>query len=237
MMVDKLKEIAEIPVEDPLSTVVAVFSDAKLAEAASMGMIAIERVDAIEKLEEKLGTNPAVDELDLQGLLEGAPWLIHPEWTVLQANKTFDSLRSAFERWYEKTYRKKVVTTPIGSKSRPDFVMLPVMGNVEIVEIKKADHSLTDDEFKRFRGYYDAMEKFLTENPDFRKEFSKTHITLLCDKLNLSRDIELAFDHLEKEGILTRKTWEGVLAVSKKRHEEFIERRQTTEQSQPLKST
>jgi len=108
--------------------------------------------------------------------------------------------------------------------------MLPVFATVEIVEIKKANHSLTDEEFTRLRGYYDAMEAFLAENAEFRKEFSGTHMTLVCDGLVLSRNIELAYAKLQGDEVLDRKTWEEILAVAKRRYEEFIELREALRQ-------
>jgi len=192
-----------------------------------MGQIALERVDAIENLERKMGSAPAVNESELQQLLEKAPWLIDSEWTVLQANKSFESMRLAFGRWYEQKYNRPIVTRPVSSGGRPDFVMLPVSGSVELVEIKKKGHSLTDEEFARLRGYYDAMERFFAENPDFRSEFSRTHLTLICDGLRLTRDIGLAFEKLVGDGILKRTTWEEVLAHTKKSHHDFLELRST----------
>ncbi len=226
MLVDTLTEIAETAVEGPLDVVVGLFNDAGLAEAASMGQIALERVDAIEKLEEKLGANPPGYEKELQKILEKSPWLMHPEWTVLQANKPFEELRTAFEKWYELKYNKKIATKSIDLQTKPDFIMLAVSTTVEIVEIKKAQWALTDEEFSRLRGYYDAIEQFMKDNPDFRKEFPRTHLTLICDKVNLSRNIQLAFEKLEGDGVLTRKTWWETLAKTKKVHEQFLEQHQ-----------
>jgi hypothetical protein len=223
MLVDKLAEIAETEVESPLDVIVALFNDARLAEAASMGQIAVERVDAIDKLEEKIGAQTPEYERELQKLLERAPWLMHPEWTVLQANRPFEELRSAFEKWYENKYKRKIVTKSIDSLERPDFILLAVSATVEIVEIKKAEHALTDEEFSRLRGYYDAIEQFMKDNQDFRAEFPRTHVTLICDKVNLSRDIQLAFEKLQGDSVLTRKTWWETLAKTKKVHEQFLE--------------
>lgn len=223
MLVDKLAEIAETDVASPLDVIVAMFNDAGLAEAASMGQIAVERVDAIKKLEEKIGAHPPEYEKELQKLLEKSPWLMHPEWTVLQANRPFEELRTAFEKWYENKYKTKIVTKSIDSVKKPDFIMLAVSATVEIVEIKKAEHALIDEEFSRLRGYYDAIEQFMKDNPDFRKEFPRTHVTLICDKVNLTRDFQLAFEKLHGDGVLTQKTWWETLAKTKKVHEQFLE--------------
>jgi len=46
----------------------------------------------------------------MQKILENAPWLIEPQWTVLQANESFENMRNAFETWYEKNTKKKILT-------------------------------------------------------------------------------------------------------------------------------
>jgi len=224
MIVDKLKEIGESKVERPLDALVILFNDAKVAEAASIGQIANERIDAISALEEKMASKPAVEEKVLQGLMEGAPWLIDPHWTVLQANETFENLRTAFERYYLKKHGKKILTTALrgDEKRRPDFVMIHVGKAVEIVEIKKPDHALTDEEFERLRIYIESVQDFLNRNKKFQEEFPKTHATLICDKVRLKATANLAFSKLQDDGILERKTWDDILMDTKKVHEDFI---------------
>lgn len=94
MIVDKLKEVKAVEIDRPLDVVAKIFNDAKVAEAASLGQIAIERIGALNKLEKILESQTNVDEAVLQELLESAPWLINPQWTVLQANQTFETLRA-----------------------------------------------------------------------------------------------------------------------------------------------
>jgi hypothetical protein len=222
--VDRLKEISEVEAESPLDLVTTLLADAKLAEAGSMGQVAVERIDAIDKLVEILGKNPT-KEKELQRLLEAAPWLIHPEWTVLQANKPFENLRSAFERWYSRKYGSSVAAKPVDSPAKPDFIMLPFSRNVEIVEIKRSGHKLTNDEFTRLIGYYDAMEAFMTDNPDFRKEFPRTHVWLICDGMSLTRNNQLAFKQMEDDNALSKTAWEELLAKTKRANQAFLDAR------------
>lgn len=222
MLVDKLAELSEASSNSPLDVIISIFQDANLAETSSMGQIAIERVESIGNLEKRLGKNPSTKESELQTLLESAPWLINPEWTVLQANKSFENLRSAFERWY-KSKKTPITTKPSESHDRPDFIMLPISGKVEIIEIKRAGHILVDKEFTKLVSYYYDMEDFMKENPIFRKEFPHTQIWLICDGVSLSRPNELALSELQNRNALSRSTWEELLAKTKNANQDFLE--------------
>lgn len=235
MIVDKLQEVEKALPDRPLEAIAQIFNDVKLAEAASLGQIAIERVDAIKGLEGRLSPEITTDEPTLQKLLEAAPWLINPEWTMLQANKTFENMRLAFERWWQKEFGAPITTsafTPKGEeRKRPDFIMLHIGGNVEIVEIKRPQHALADEEFDRLLGYFQNMGKFLELHEGFQKIFPKAHVTLVCDKLNLDPTHTEAYNRLKELNNLKKKTWEVLLNDTKNVHVDFIERQQSIGQS------
>jgi hypothetical protein len=234
MIVDKLEEVEEALPDRPLEAIAGLFNDIKVAEAASLGQIAIERVDAIDGLEGRLSPEITTDEPTLQKLLEGAPWLINPEWTMLQANRTFENMRLAFERWWQSEFEESITTsafTPQGDeRKRPDFIMLHIGGNVEIVEIKRPEHALTDEEFERLHRYYRNVGEFLNAHEDFQAVFPKAHVTLVCDKLNLSPVPLDAYNRLKEQNNLKKKTWEGLLNDTKNVHVDFIERRKSISQ-------
>lgn len=94
-LVDKLKEVEESIEKRPLEAIAKLFNDANLAEAASLGMIVQVRIRNIDKLK-KIGLT--APEEHLQKILEGAPWIIDPRWTMLQADKTFNRFRGLFEK-------------------------------------------------------------------------------------------------------------------------------------------
>jgi len=219
-MVDKLKEAEAFMDERPLEAIAKLFNDAKLAESASLGMIAQERIDNINKLKTILDT---ATEHDLQKLLESAPWIIDPRWTMLQANKTFKSFRERFEKWYESKYKVKIsTTTEESTKTRPDFIMLHVGINVEVIEIKKKGHKLQNEEFAKIEEYYYRITEYLDNNPTFKEQFPKAHVTLICDDLNLDITHQNAYDHLHTQGILVKKTWDEVLTDAETVNQDFL---------------
>jgi len=220
-LVDKLKEVEEFIEERPLEAIAKLFNDANLAEASSLGMIVYERIHNIDKLKD-VGLN--APEEDLQKILEGAPWIIDPRWTMLQANKTFNRFRQLFEKWYNDTYGTPISTTTIGRGARrPDFIMIYVGKSIEIIEIKRKGHRLQNDEFERLQVYYDAVEKYLEGNPTIREHLPKTHITLVCDGLELNPTPRRAYANLEENGILIKKTWDEVINDTETINKDFLE--------------
>ena len=211
MIVDKLAEIADE--EDPaaLGVISSLFGDAKIAEMASMGQTAAVRVRSLEKLERAIRETPDPNEAEMQGILEEAPWLIDPQWTILQANRRLDSFRRAFESWYKKTHDGKAITTTAAGSAgkRPDFIFVSASEAVEIVEIKKPGHKMTADEFKRALTYVDSVDRFIKENKAVAPGSTKCRLTLVCDKVSLEGlEFRAAMEHLVEHGQLVRKTWE-----------------------------
>lgn len=127
MWVDTLKQVTELGPDSSLDQVISMLGDATLAEISSMGQIAMERVDVIARLQSILAKNPAAKEEELQELLEHAPWSIHPEWTVLQANRPFEDLRSAFEIWYKQKYGREITTQVIKNNKKTRFRDAPLL--------------------------------------------------------------------------------------------------------------
>ena len=227
MIVDKLRDAQRSIAEDPLEMVVRIFNETRIAETASLGQVAFRRIEAIVKLEDVFAPGASVEERHLQELLENAPWLINPQWTVLQANQSFKSMRNAFESWYEEKYGALITTSTIGTAreelKRPDFVMLHVGKNIEIVELKRPGHALTDEEFERIQEYYDRMTVFLDNHPVFKSEFPSPHVMLVCDDLNLGPIHSNAYERLKEHGNLEKKGWRELLHDSKKAHGDFLD--------------
>ena len=222
MVVDRLAQIAE---SEPaaLDVLSVLFGDAKLAEMASMGQTALVRVRALEKLQCAIRSISDPDEMEMQKILEEAPWLIEPRWTILQSNSTLENFRSGFESWYQRKYGAAITTTAIGgAATRPDFILISASNTVEIVEIKKPNHNLTTQEFERLHGYLEALNKYIAENKDVVPGVTKCRLTLVCDTVNLAGPIGDSFAFRVSNGEIATKTWEELLSGAKTAHEDFI---------------
>jgi len=146
---------------------------------------------------------------------------------MLTSNRSFFNMRKAFEQWYKNEHGKEIITTSLlkDENKRPDFVLLNTTSKtVEIVEIKVPMHKLEDTEWERIRTYHDTMKEFLCQHEEFEEEFSKIHITLICDKLNLGATPKLAYNKFKDDGILTKKNWERILKDTIKTHQDFLDR-------------
>ena len=227
MIVDKLKQIADEGNSDALELMSALFGDTRLAETASLGQIALERIRAIETLETAVRKNPETRELEMQEILENAPWLIEPQWTVLQSNETFSHFQSAFESWYKKQTGQKIITT-VSSKyknKRPDFIMIHAGRAIEIVEIKKPEHDFNVKDYERLDRYIEKMEEFRKKNKQISNLFPRFHVTLICDDVNIKGPLKRSFDSLINDNILEQKTWEDLLTDTKRAHKDFLKSR------------
>jgi hypothetical protein len=104
---DEMLRSAADDASTPLEAVSKILRTARLAELASFGRIAEDRIRVIEKLE-KLKDDKNTDEGEFQRLIEEAPWLINPQWAPVAANSTFTTLRREFEKFYKKNTGKDI---------------------------------------------------------------------------------------------------------------------------------
>ncbi len=195
------------------------FERARLVEMYSLGQVAQERVGAVEQLR-RLVSSPSTVEKQLQKLIETAPWILHPDWTPLSFNQSLASTRTNFQSWYLAEYGKEIVTSTIGNPNKqPDFVMLNHEGRLEVVEIKRPQHSLTDEEFDRAFGYLTAVRQFISETAAVRASFPTAHLTIVCDSLNVDA---LRANSIRTDPDISHKTWHDLLESTSRRHEDFL---------------
>ena len=195
------------------------FERARLVEMYSLGQVAQERVGAIEQLR-KLISNPSTVESQLQKLIETAPWILHPDWTPLSFNQSLASTRKNFHSWYRAKRGKEIITSTIESPSKqPDFVMLNHEGRLEVLEIKRPQYPLTDDEFDRAFGYLTALREFISETDAVRASFPIAQLTIICDKLNVDA---LRANNIRTDQEISHRTWHSLLESTTLRHENFL---------------
>ena len=204
----------------PIDVVLDLFEQARLVEMYSLGQVAQERVEAVGQLQ-KLVSHASTDEQQLQKLVERAPWVVYPDWTPLSHNQSLSTVRRTFEAWYHATYGQQIITSAIDNPSRrPDFVMLNHEGRLEIIEIKRPQHALTDVEYERAFGYWRNLRQFVDENAAVGESFHEVRLTIVCDGLALS---PVQADALSNNERVTRKTWFDLLQSTLRTHEDFLE--------------
>ena len=224
VMLDEMMREAAEQQETPLRVLSSLLRTAKLAELASFGRIAHDRIKVMERLE-RLKDNESTGEDSLQKLIEDAPWLMNPEWAPITMNQTLNTLRNEFEKFFTKKTGIAITLTDFDSPNkRPDFVLTTQEGIVQIIEIKKPSHKLTNKEMDRIIVYHNEMDNFLKDpaNKEISKTIQNFHITLVCDDLSLTVAQKAAFDGYCERGIMTHINWRSFLAKSKELHKDFL---------------
>ncbi|MFC9998116.1 ATP-binding protein [Nocardia sp. NPDC127526] len=221
-LLETLKEIAEDGEDPELDVVVALFERARVAEIYSLGQIASERVAVVDRLRALIDDRRSL-ERPFQELIESAPWLLAPEWTPLGMNESLKRVRASFERWYAQKFGANLVTTAIGSHKRePDFVLLHDSGELWIVEIKRMDYHLTDEEYNRAVNYLYELDRFLEENPRIGAQFPRRRLTFIVDHIDRLGPASLS--SLMSDRRVDRRTWRELLDSTLRAHRDFLER-------------
>ncbi|MDE0056013.1 MAG: ATP-binding protein [Gammaproteobacteria bacterium] len=208
----------------PLSVLGSFLRTARMAELSSFGRIAEDRLKVVERLE-VLKDSEDTDEDDLQQLIADAPWLINPEWAPVTENRTFSSLRKEFEKYYEEKTGEAISLSDFEqSGRRPDFVLSSQEGTVQIVEIKKPRHTLTNPEMDRIVTYCQNMDAFLSDSAhnEFSKHYPDFHVTVVCDHLGLTGSQLAAFDGYLRTDKLTHLDWTAFLLKTEQVHQDFL---------------
>jgi hypothetical protein len=208
-----------------LSSVTAILKTARVAELASFGQIAQERVNVIEHVE-ILKDDPKTPEAAFQALVNNAPWLIDPQWSPVVANQSFATLKKEFQKVYKKETGNELFLDDFSDpKKRCDFVLTQYEGAIEIVEIKAPGHNIGPDDFDRMNTYVDLMKEFLAQpgNKAFKDAFPRGfHVTLVCDGVALKGTHRTAFEGLQDKKILTHLNWKSFLLKTRQMHESFL---------------
>jgi Histidine kinase-, DNA gyrase B-, and HSP90-like ATPase len=221
---EKLRAAAD-SADSPLDVVTDILKTARVAELASFGRIAEDRIRVIERVE-ALKDDPGTLESAFQILIQTSPWLVDPQWSPITANQSFTTLRKEFVKFYKQhtgeTLNLENFTDP---KKRADFVMSNQDAAVQIIEIKQPHHKLMDVEVDRIVKYRDLMEEFLNMagHEEFKKLFPEFRITLVCDGINLDGTRRAVFEGMKKAGQLTHITWKVFLLRTRQMHKSFLD--------------
>jgi hypothetical protein len=221
---EKLRAAAD-SADSPLDVVTDILRTARVAELASFGRIAEDRIRVIERVE-ALKDDPDTLESAFQILIETSPWLIDPQWSPITANQAFSTLRKEFVKFFKEKTGETLNLEPFKEpKKRADFVMSNQDTTVQIIEIKQPQHKLTDAEVDRIVKYRDLMDEFLNMagHEEFKRLFPEFRITLVCDAVKLDGTRRAAFEGMKKAGQLTHITWKVFLLRTRQMHKSFLD--------------
>ena len=217
-LLSTLEEVAALA-DGPVDLILELFERARVVEMYSLGQVAQERVGAVQQLR-RLISNVATVESQLQELIEKSPWIIYPDWTPLSFNRSLASTRANFESWYFVKYGREISTSAIGNpRKEPDFVMLNNRGTLEVIEIKRPQHGLTDAEFGRAFNYLEALREFINDSTEVRELFPEARLTIVCDSLSLSA---MERNTVRTDPAVIHKIWHDVLQSTSQSHEDFL---------------
>lgn len=202
---------------------IPLFSHTRTAELASYAQIAQERVATIKELEEVID-NPDVVEGDLQKLIQRAPWLIRPDWSVITQNQALKTFRDRFAKfWRDETGQDIQIAIMFESK-QPDFTLVHIGNMLHIVEIKKPKHAFANKDYERLQNYLVAFEQFFSEHKNLVSVFPDGWIIdLVADGVKITDTTSSrAFRAAENDDQVRRITWNDFIGNAVLAHEEFL---------------
>jgi hypothetical protein len=206
-----------------IDSLTKLFGKAQVAEIASFGQIALERIKSIAELERIVRDEKA--EPKLQELLARAPWLIEATWSIISANQGLRTFAEAFQIWHKKRGGGDVVLATGQGTKRPDFTLINVGQKLHIVEIKRAGHFFDDNDYRRLANYVEAFDEFLARNVDLASQFPLGYqIDVIADGENVKEPANRpGYRSMVEKGKVVRRTWEDFLLRAKLGHEAFLE--------------
>ena len=142
------------PGSSSLESLLDLFGKTRVAELASYSQIAAERVAAIGELKNAL--RRGATEPELQRLINSAPWLIEPTWSVVTRNESINTFGQQFEDHWREVHGEEITVTLMHGRKRPDFIAMEVGSRLRAVELKAPKHDFDASDFERLQNYVEA---------------------------------------------------------------------------------
>lgn len=206
-----------------LESLIDLFGKTRVAEVASYGQIAAERVRAIKELERIVLSNAKEDEL--QKLIARAPWLIEPSWTVISKNQALKTFKRLFEAFYERRTNSKVSLAISMEDNRPDFTLVSLGYKLYVVEIKRPNYGFSDSDAERLNNYFEVFDEFFDNQKQIRHEFPQGYqIILIVDEMNMKTATnKRSIDYAIRDSKLDCVNWKDFLMRAMNAHQTFLD--------------
>jgi len=216
---------------------VDIFRKTRVAELASYGQIAVERVDAIERLENVIDAGET--EPILQELIQSAPWIIEPTWSVVTMNEALRTFQRRFGAFWRTRHGNDLNIAIDETSKRPDFVAINVGKMLHIVELKAPNHLFDNNDFERLQNYVLAFRDFFAQNSELASEFSRGwRIDLIVDGVDIKDATRNnAFELFVRKREVEQTNWNDFLHRARQANEEFLEIRSAHRSSRTVQRT
>ncbi len=186
-----------------LVTELDVFETVKMAEVVRA------RVGVIQKFRSMIESD-VPEKPDMQDFLFGHPWLIDPEWLVVEHEK-------GLERVLIEQFGLDPSDPDPESDRRVDFFCIGARGRFLVVEVKRPSKALGKKEVGQITDYV----LYLREQAPGHSGHKNTYEGVLVGH-HLTSDGRRYRDHAAKDGIFVR-SWNELLDVAERIHREFLD--------------
>lgn len=217
------------PGSSSLESLLELFGKTRVAELASYSQIAAERVAAIGELKNAL--KRGATELELQRLINSAPWLIEPTWSVVTKNESIKTFADQFEAHWLEVHGQEISVTLVHSNKRPDFIAMEVGSRLRAVELKAPKHHLDVKDFKRLQNYVEALRHLFANNATIKEAFARGwQIDLVADGVaQLETSDRESFSRYQERKEVARTNWTDFLTRADRAHRGFMLVRETSD--------
>lgn len=178
-------------------------SDWEYIEAKELAKVAIGRIKAIEQFEKYVNGNESESKV-IQPFLEKFPWILDPRITTFEREKSYSKI-------LKDTFSDEKLE---GSNRRIDFLCNLVNGELIIIELKRPNIKIKQDEIDQALSYKVFVQKHY--------KLDKITTFLISDRYDMDPTVEIAAKALEQSGDLFIRSYSDLLRDAKKFNQEFI---------------
>jgi hypothetical protein len=191
--------------------VVDILAEWDVMEAVQTAQKVKGRVEIIRKFREMVEAG-VPEKPDMHEFLKHHPWLIDPQWEVLQHEKALDTLLT------KEFHSDKTGQTEAGK--RVDFFCLATARQWEVVELKRPGDTVGTKELDQTRDYVFFLREHAKKTNDPRCQVDRVGGILIHSerKSETSQHVEA----LEKVGIYVR-DWDTLLRTAEALHKDFLD--------------
>lgn len=206
-MIDEIEEVGEEP--EQLGILLEHLSQWQVLESRAIKEIVEGRLAVVNRFYQMIQAdvpetgNQRPKKENMRALLAKYPWLLNPEWQILEAE---ESLNTALRRMMD----EDGLDVEEGGNDRFDFLGLSDDRRLVVIEIKRQGHAVEYDEIQRLDGYAETLAR--GSNKDIHT------ILIHGGTLNIS---SRKMESLKQDPTFNEMTWDQVHDRVRQHYEHF----------------